>query len=67
MAESFMFQAIRCALLLDRCGAVAKPGRAKLADRVATLMAESRQRRRLDRRRLRLVGGEIVIRSIVGG
>jgi hypothetical protein len=37
MAEALVFQAIHSARLRDRHGAVAKPRRARVADRVAAL------------------------------
>ena len=52
-----MFQAIRHALPRDRCDTITEPRGARLADRVATLVAEPRQRH-LDPRRLGLFGDE---------
>ena len=60
MAEALMFQAVCRTLLCNWCRAIAEPRRAKLADRVATLDAEPRQRRRLDPRRLWVLGNEFV-------
>ena len=60
MAKALMLRAVCRTLLSNWCRAIAEPRSAKLADRVATLDAEPRQRRRLDPRRLWLLGNEFV-------
>ena len=65
MAEALMLRAVYRARLRNRRVAVAKPRRARLADRVATLV-ELRQRR-LDPRYHYLLLSDVVRRLIAGG
>jgi hypothetical protein len=54
MAEKHMRQAVWCTSLRNRRGAITEPRRARLANRVATLVGLRRQRR-LEPRRLYLL------------